>query len=961
LSLVTAFMSRWQQVEKICQSALELEESRRAAFLKEACAGDEELRREVESLLRFDRHGDRFIEEPALEVAAKMIAEEKPESLVGQQLGSYQILSLLGTGGMGVVYKARDTRLNRSVAIKVLPADKVSDPERKRRFIQEARAASALNHPNIITIYDIGSAGGSDFIVMEHVAGKTLDQRIPRKGMKVNEALKLAIKMAAALAKAHSAGIIHRDLKPTNVMVTEDGLVKILDFGVAKLTEVESIEGETRTLQGAHASSVPSLTEEGMIIGTVSYMSPEQAEGKKVDARSDIFSFGAVLYEMVTGQKAFQGDSKVSTLAAILNKNPKPVIEINPGVPRELDRIINHCLRKDPARRFQHMDDVKVELGELKEESDSGKLAGAPQVVRPTRRRWVWAGSAFFVVAIAVGVWLFRGTDKKPAAAPEVVPLTSYLGFEMSPSFSPDGNQVVFSWNGEKQDNFDIYVKLVGSANYVRLTSDPADDVSPAFSPDGRSIGFVRMSKDHAYFMVIPSIGGPERRGPEIPTPHLFLDVYGFPPSFAWLPDGKRLVTDGLAMISMESGETLRLTPPTAKSTFDFSPSVSPDGHSVAFSRSAAVDVSDIYLLDLTEGLKPKGEPRRLTSLKGLSFGSTWTPNGGEIIFASGTFLGGMNLWKVRASGVGEPQRLPFGSGEARRPAISRTGSQLAYERRVTDINIWRLLLSGPGVAGGPPTRFIASTHWDSAAQYSPDGKRIAFESERTGVHSIWVSDADGLNVEELFSRAGAGSGSARWSADGQRVAFDSNAEGNFDIYVTRATGGNPIRLTTDPTDDVCPSWSRDGKWVYFISRRTGRDEVWKTSSGGGEAVPVTRNGGGTAFESPDGKSIYYIKGNFSGPLWKMPLNGGEEVQVLPSVGLRAFFLVNKGIYFIPERGTVGKHSIQFLSFATEKMKTVAPISYPDEGLCVSPDGRFLLFSQHDESGSDLMLVENFR
>ncbi|HVN81105.1 MAG TPA: serine/threonine-protein kinase, partial [Terriglobia bacterium] len=257
---------RWEQIERTCQAALELEESQRAAFLDQACAGDAELRREVESLLQFDTRGDRFIEEPAVEVAAKMIAREKPESLIGQQIGSYQILSLLGTGGMGVVYKARDTRLNRSVAIKVLPQDQVIDPERKRRFIQEARAASALNHPNIITIHDIGSEGGIDFIAMEYVAGKTLGQLIPRKGMRLSEALKLAIQMADALAKAHSAGIVHRDMKPTNVMVTEDGLVKVLDFGLAKLTEVSgSGEGVTRTLE--------SLTEEGTIVGTVSYMS----------------------------------------------------------------------------------------------------------------------------------------------------------------------------------------------------------------------------------------------------------------------------------------------------------------------------------------------------------------------------------------------------------------------------------------------------------------------------------------------------------------------------------------------------------------------------------------------------------------------------------------------------------------------------------------------------------------
>jgi eukaryotic-like serine/threonine-protein kinase len=255
---------RWQQLEKIYQSALELEENERPAFLEKACAGDEALRQEVESLLRSEPSANRFIEEPALEVAAKMMAHEKPESLFGQQLGSYQNLSLLGTGGMGVVYKARDARLNRSVAIKVLPSDKVSDPERKRRFIQEARAASALNHPNIITIHDIGREGSIDFVVMEYVAGKTLDQLIPHKGMRLNEALKLAVQMADALAKAHSAGITHRDLKPGNLMVTEAGLVKVLDFGLAKLTEVESDEGATRTTQ--------LQTEEGTIVGTVSYM-----------------------------------------------------------------------------------------------------------------------------------------------------------------------------------------------------------------------------------------------------------------------------------------------------------------------------------------------------------------------------------------------------------------------------------------------------------------------------------------------------------------------------------------------------------------------------------------------------------------------------------------------------------------------------------------------------------------
>jgi serine/threonine protein kinase len=951
---------RWQQIEKIYHSALELEERRRVAFLEKACAGDKALRQEVESLLRSEPSGDRFIEEPALEVAAKMMAHEKPESLLGQQLGSYQILSLLGTGGMGVVYKGRDLRLKRFVAIKVLPADQISDPERKRRFIHEARAASALNHPNIITIHDIGSEGGIDFVVMEYVAGKTLDQLIPRKGMRLNETLKLAIQMADALAKAHSAGIIHRDLKPTNMMVTVDGLVKVLDFGLVKLTEVsESDEGGTRTTQ--------LQTEEGTIVGTLSYMSPEQAEGKKVDARSDIFSFGAVLYEMVSGQKAFQGESKLSILTAVLKQEPRPISQLVPSTPRDLEKIINRCLRKETGQRFQHMDDLKVELEEVKKEADSDTLAGTRPAVRWTQRTWIWVGAALIVAAIAVTNWLFRGTARRPAAAPKEVPLTSYAGSERSPSFSPDGNQVAFSWNGDKQDNFDIYLKLIGSPTPVRLTTDPADDLSPAFSPDGRTIGFVRVSKGRATFMVAPAIGGPQRTVGEVAVPARNLFICQ--PSFAWLPDGQWVVTNGLALLSTESGETHSLTSPPADSYADWSPAVSPNGQTVAFSRSAGYHVSDIYLLDLTADLKPQAEPRRLTFLKGFCYGPTWTPNGREIIFAS-FFLGGFaNLWRVPPSGAAEPLQLLFSAGEAISPTVSWSGNRLAYARRVFDTNIWHLPLSGPGVATGPPVPFIHSTHPDSSPQYSPDGKRILFESFRSGVHSTWISDADGSNAVELLPRAGASSGTASWSPDGQLVAFEFNPDRNVDIYVIRVSGGKPICLANDSADDVSPTWSRDGKWVYFGSKRTGRWEVWKVPAGGGKAVQVTRNGGETAFESLDGKFLYYTK-EYSWPvsvdasagLWKMPVTGGEENQVLRSVAPRAFCPVNEGIYFIPEPGIDGKSSIQFLSFASTKVKRVAPISeLPGEGLSVSPDGRSLLFNQLDEASSDLMLVENFQ
>ena len=401
----------------------------------------------------------------------------------GSKLSHFEILEKLGEGGMGVVYKAHDIRLNRSVALKLLPPEKVADPDRKRRFIQEAQAASKLNHPNIITIYDIESTNDADIIAMEYVAGKTLGELISRRGMPFDEVLKYAIQIADALATAHSAGIVHRDLKPGNIMVSGSGHVKVLDFGVAKLTEAFA-PGEDEPTRTVH-------TAEGIIVGTASYMSPEQAQGKPLDARSDIFSFGAVLYEMMAGQRAFRGESPVSTLSAILHEEPKPISEIAPAVPRDLEKIIRRCLRKDPERRFQHMADVKVALRELKEDSDSGAMAEAVAIPSVRRQRTLWR--ALLLVALATAgfaAWLtYIRTDATENLIP--IPLTSYSGMERQPSFSLDGSQIAFSWDGEKQDNFDIYVKVIGPGAPLRLTTHAGPDFSPAWSPDGRQIAFL--------------------------------------------------------------------------------------------------------------------------------------------------------------------------------------------------------------------------------------------------------------------------------------------------------------------------------------------------------------------------------------------------------------------------------------------------------------------------------------
>ncbi len=890
--------------------------------------------------------------------------------MIGQTLAHYRIESKLGEGGMGVVYRAFDSHLNRPVAIKVLRPESVADPERKRRFVQEAQAASALNHPNIITVHDIDTARGVDFIAMEFVAGKTLDHLVGRKGLELGETLKYAVQIADALATAHAAHLIHRDLKPANVMLTQQGLVKLLDFGLAKLTErVEGGEfAETLTV----AAGAAPRTEEGTIVGTVAYMSPEQVEGKKLDARSDIFSFGALLYEMLTGQRAFQGDSRISTLTAILKEEPKPASEIIESLPRELEKLITRCLRKDLNRRFQHMDDVKIALEELKQESDSGQLAGAAPGVSAKRRprKFVWAAALVPVLVIAsLAVWRFSRTTE-PAQPPlRVVPLTSYPGNESHPSFSPDGKEVVFSWDGEKRDNTDIYRKLIGAGEPLRLTKHPAPDINPAWSPDGGWIAFLRARLGQKYeVLIIPALGGRERRLVEVAAHPVMRG-----PFLAWTPDNRGLIISdtvsaggphGLFLLAVDSGERRRLTTPAPSALGDVGMTPSPDGRSLAFIRHRGYGVSDLYLLSLAADYTPKGEPRRLTFDNVATGSPVWNPDGREIIFWSSRG-GSPGLWRIAASGSASPKPLATMGQVGYQLTISHQGDRLAYVRSTSDRDIWRLELPRPGAKLDPPVRFISSSETDQFPQFSPDGKRIVFGSARSGNFEIWIADSDGSNLVQLTS-FGVHTGAPRWSPDGSQIAFDSRPEGNTDIFVVDASGGKPRRLTTDPAADVTPSWLHDGKWIYFVSSRSGRFEIWKTPAQpegtGGQAIQVTKNGGFSALESPDGKFLYYAKENGPTSLWKVPVVGGEEVQVLDSLYFWSNFqVVHEGIYYVPRPVSPSEYRIEFYRFADGKTQAVATVDKDPFGITVSPDRRAMLVALTESRGSDLMLVENFR
>ncbi|HYW47635.1 MAG TPA: LpqB family beta-propeller domain-containing protein [Bryobacteraceae bacterium] len=874
--------------------------------------------------------------------------------MIGQRLLHYQIVEKLGEGGMGVVYKARDTHLDRFVAIKVLPAGKVADADRKGRFVQEAKAASALNHPNIVHVYDIAAENGVDFIAMEFVDGKTLDQAIPRKGMRVGEALKIAVQIADALAAAHAGGIVHRDLKPANVMVTGTGLVKVLDFGLAKLQGPDSRaqDEETRTMR----------THEGVIVGTAAFMSPEQAESRPVDARSDIFSFGCVLYEMATGSRAFRGDTTVSTLSAVLREEPKPPRQLVDDLPQELERIILRCLRKDPARRFQGMADLKVALEELKAESESGTLSG-PEPARPKRRKTAWiVVAAAAVVLAAAGVWTGRRWQAPAAQAIPPVPLTSYAGMVNDPAFSPDGNQVAFAWNGEKQDNIDIYIKLLGPGTPLRLTTNPLNDRSPAWSPDGRQIAFYRnLGNSRGAIMLVPALGGSERTVAE----------GAFVPGLAWSQDGQSLFLSrretpdgghGIFVLSVNSGDMRRLTQPSAEAwAGDVTPAISPDGRTLAFARALTRSNSEIYLLSLNEKLEAKGEPRRLTFENRASGRPAWTPDGKKVVFSSGGAgaTSVANLMVIPASASGEKAEPVAGGEGGEAPTISRQG-KLVYMHWVRDENIWRLPLANG--KPGTPERFIFSTRRDIEPRFSADGKKLAFTTDRSGPHEVWLCDADGSNQTQLTSMGGTMTGGARWSPDGQRIAFLSNQEGQQEIYLTTPNGGAPLRLTNNPAHDSAPSWSRDGKWIYFTSNRQDGFQVWKMPPDPtATPVRVTRNGGYGAIESADGKTLYYSKRDdrATWALWKVPLEGGEETMVIPKIATWGDFdVTDAGIYYIDSDRAGAKLLLRrFAGGSDTVLGTLEKrVSF---GLSASPDNRAVLYTRYDQESTELMLVEN--
>ena len=859
---------------------------------------------------------------------------------------------------MGEVYRARDLRLGREVAVKVLPAERMADQDRRRRFVQEARAASALNHPNIVTIHEIDSVDGIDFIVMEYVAGKTLDQLIPRQGMRLGEVLRLAIPMADALARAHGAGIVHRDLKPANVAVTPEGTVKVLDFGLAKLLQQELTSEETEAVT-QDAVAAEALSRPGTVAGTAGYMSPEQASGAKVDARSDVFSFGSVLYEMVTGQRAFSGNSAVETLAAVIKQQPKSPSDLVPGVPRELERVIQRCLKKEPERRFQHMLDVKVELQEVKEESDSAAVATPPVVGRRKRKAWTAAGLAAVAAASALAAWLWR-PRAAPLPPPRVEPLTATSGHEGSPTFSPDGQQVAFDWGGERSDNWDIYVKMIGSSELHRLTTDPAFEAAPSWSPDGRQIAFLRWSSGTAAIHIVSPLGGSSRKLSDWPASG----------PLSWSPDGRWLAVQrarsksetapeegGIYLVPLEGGTPRLLARPQPLGD-DGAPAFSPDGRRVAYASCVTrlpPSPCDVHVVELGPGSVPTGPSRRLTRQGFRIFGLAWARDGASIVYDTESGPYTFHLWRVGVEGDRPPERLEVAGMGALSPAIAASGRRLAFSRRLYDTDIARF------AAEGPPELALASSFYEGTSRFSPDGRRVAFESMRSGERlEIWLAAPDGSNPVQLTRGPGRWQGSPSWSPDGRRIAFDSQGEdGRWDLWTIDVDGGAPRKLTQHPGDENVPRWSRDGQWISFTSERDGLAGIWRVPADGGAEESLARTGVWFGVEeSIDGQTLFF-KRDYRSPLVARPLAGGPDRTLVGCV--HGTFAVADGAIYYAACGEGGDPDLHRLDLASGQDRRLGTLEKYAGSLTVSPDGRTILYQKLARDEADLMLIENFQ
>jgi eukaryotic-like serine/threonine-protein kinase len=905
---------RWRRVKEIFQSAIQRAPGERAVFLESACDGDEVLRKEVESLIMSHEKSGEFIDSPAYEGAAEMIVDDKAELKPGQAVGSYEIISFISRGGMGEVYLAQDRRLSRKVALKILPASFTTDSDRLGRFEQEARAASALNHPNIITIYEILKAKSTHIIATEFVEGETLRKRLSQPSLPLKQSLNIAIQVADALSAAHKVGIIHRDIKPENIMLRPDGYVKVLDFGLAKLSE------EVSPAVSAEAPTRQVKTGSGVVMGTAGYMSPEQARGKDVDARTDIFSLGAVIYEMVAQRKPFEGETPSDTLAAILKTDPPSLAQLMPDTPPELVRIVSKTLRKDREERYQSVKELLIDLRALKQDLEFQAKMGIEQSLAPAPASPTSVASAapqtsemrhaistitdsltieikrhkavatavlclVFLVLAGGAYGLYRYLRRSPVhfQTTRLTRLTN-TGKVIDAILSPDGRYVLYVLSDARKQS--VWIRQVTTAN-DKVVVPPADVglFGITVSRDGNDLYYViKQNLDKGTLYRVPIFGG---------TPAKILEWIDAAVSFS--PDGKRMALirgnypnegESALVIANADGTSeqvlaSRRRPEGFVPIFYAGPSWSSDGELIAATVSKVGEPSQVVTFRVRDG-----KEQLLTKSRFPFIGRTeWLPDMSGLLVIAGASTTDPQVWLLSYPS-GEMRAITNDLNQHRSIGLSDEADKFVTVVSSGLVNVWIAPAGDAKRAVQLPVGnlgFYGSG--GNAVGWIPDG-RIVFSSNESGRIDLWLMDPDGGNRKQLTSNSGRNVG-AVVSPDGQYIVFTSTRSGAPAIWRMNIDGSNSKQLTYGLSDGL-PAISPDGKSVVYTSLGATKPTVWKVSIEGGDARELTSRVATNPLVSPDGKFVAYLYPESHDPFAPsnriaiIPFEGGDPIKTLP-------------------------------------------------------------------------------
>jgi eukaryotic-like serine/threonine-protein kinase len=833
----------------------------------------------------------------------------------GTRLGAHEILAPLGAGGMGEVYRAKDTRLGREVAVKVLPAGLAGDAGRLRRFEQEARAVSALNHPHIVTLHEVGMSEHGPFLVLELVAGRTLRELLRAGALPIKRVLQLGAQIAEGLAKAHAAGIVHRDLKPENVMVSEDGFAKILDFGLAKLVWPDP---EANAPGATQVDTLAGRTASGVILGTPGYLSPEQALGKQGDFRADHFALGALLYEMATGEPPFRRQSAAESLAAVIRDEPEPLRAKRPDLPPQLGWLVARCLAKDPVDRYAATRDLARDLADLRDHlsevgrSDPTPRTGARTPPRPGLVRTLRAlGLAALVVAgVVVGVLLPSPSSAPPAVAfgaGSLAQITTDPGYEGEPTFSPDGRTIAYV--SDRDGNFEIYLQQVSGGPAINLTRDDGADVQPAFSPDGREIAFVstRTSSSDLFHAAasLPMVGGDIWTMPALGgTPRRIVENGNFP---SWSPDGSTLVyvhgtfrDTHLALVPAEGGTSRDLE---IEETFlgrYFFPSFSQDGRWILYQNGGRIEV--------VAAVGGRGRE--------LAVGShpAWGPGSQSVIFTNGAPGKSRTLWQApfaldRGELAGPASPLTFGRGSDLGARISLDGRTIVFAAVEEALNLEELPFDAEsGRVLGPPRELTSGTHHIAFFDVAPDGSALAYTENLGAGSQIWRLDPPAPPVQ-LTLEAGFTAAQPTWSPDGREIAFLRRSGDEVDVvpelWIMRADGGSPRRLA-DGISRV--AWLADAK--RLVAQRGDQLMLFDLATGGETPIEGARTRTLVAVDAQSQWVVYQAGESGGVDLAAVPLAGGTPrvVVATPHEDFHPFFSPSgRWLYFQTDHKNIAR------------------------------------------------------